>query len=306
MATDINPPGRHSRSKSFLLLFLEKEDLPFSALPTLIVTADDFGLTPSINQAVTQAHTSGILTTASLMVSAPAAADAVLRARAAPDLAVGLHLVVIDGTPTLPPALVPDLVGTDGRFPTAQLRLGVNYFFRPHIRRQLAAEIRAQFEAFHATGLVLDHANAHKHMHLHPTVGRLMLEIGRDYGLRAIRLPREAPFPGGPPQDAGAAALRRWCTVLERQAARAGVLCNHTVVGLGWTGHMTLHRVQAALGQLGPGLTEMYFHPASRHDATLEALMPGYEHEAELHALLHARLPDGVVAGRFGDVVQGR
>ncbi|MEI6861546.1 MAG: ChbG/HpnK family deacetylase, partial [Verrucomicrobiota bacterium] len=73
------------------------------------------------------------------------------------------------------------------------LRLGGRYFFLPHVRRQLATEIRAQFAAFAATGLTLSHADAHKHMHLHPTVGGLMIRIGREFGLQAIRIPAEPP-----------------------------------------------------------------------------------------------------------------
>jgi len=142
----------------------------------LIVTADDFGLSEAVNEAVERGHRDGILIAASLMVAGPAAADAVRRAKAMPSLRVGLHLVVIEGPAVLPPAAIPALVDASGQFPADQFRLGVDYFFRPRIRRQLAAEIGAQFEAFAATGLTLDHANAHKHMHLHPTVGRLLID----------------------------------------------------------------------------------------------------------------------------------
>ena len=113
------------------------------------------------------------------MVGAPALDDAVARARALPGLRVGLHVVLVDGHAVSPPAEIPDLVGPDGAFVRTQVVAGFAYFFRPRVRRQLAHEIRAQFERFRATGLGLDHVNAHKHMHLHPTVGRLMLDIGR-------------------------------------------------------------------------------------------------------------------------------
>ena len=267
---------------------------------SLITTADDFGLSLSVNDAVIQASTQGILTSASLMVSGPAAADAIDRARATPGLAVGLHLVVIEGTPTLPPAQVPDLVDAAGQFPSDQLRLGVDYFLRPRVRRQLAAEIRAQFQAFRATGLVLDHANAHKHMHLHPTVGRMMIDIGREYGLRAVRVPAEPAWLGGPVPGLGERALRAWCAVLRAQAGRAGMLTNDRVVGLGWTGGMTLARTQSVLDALPEGLTEMYFHPAARRDATLDRLMPDYQHEAEFAALMQACVPDGVTLTTYG------
>ncbi len=76
------------------------------------------------------------------MVAAPAAADAVARARANPSLRVGLHLVVIEGPAVLSPSEIPGLVDQTGQFPSDQLRLGLNYFFRPDIRRQLEAEIQ--------------------------------------------------------------------------------------------------------------------------------------------------------------------
>src|SRR3954447_7596848 len=162
-------------------------------MKSVVFTADDFGLSEAVNEAVELSHRDGVLNAASLMVAGPAAVDAVRRARALPSLRVGLHLVVIEGPAVLPPARIPDLVDARGRFPSDQLRLGVNYFFRPRVRRQLAAEIRAQFAAFAATGLTLGHADAHKHMQLHPTVGRLMLDIGGEFGLSRVRVPAEPP-----------------------------------------------------------------------------------------------------------------
>jgi hopanoid biosynthesis associated protein HpnK len=255
-------------------------------------SADDFGLTESVNAAVELAHCEGALTTASLMVAGPAAADAVRRARALPGLRVGLHLVVIEGPAVLSPSQIPDLVDDTGQFPSDQLRLGIDYFFRPRVRRQLAAEIRAQFAAFAATGLTLDHANAHKHMHLHPTVGRLLIDIGRDFGLPAIRIPAEPPAvlaACGTRVGLGDRALYHWTRLLRRQARTAGLATNDHCFGLAWSGHMTTERVQRLLAALPDGTSEIYFHPAVAQDATLRRLMPDYEHAAELAALLACR-----------------
>jgi hopanoid biosynthesis associated protein HpnK len=262
----------------------------------LITVADDFGLTESVNEAVERAATSGMLTSASLMVGAPAFNDAVERAKRCPNLHVGLHLVVIEGPAVLPPDKIPGLVNTDGQFPSDQLRLGIDYFFRPAIRRQLAAEIRAQFEKFAATGLKLDHANAHKHMHLHPTVGHLMIAIGRAFGLPAIRIPAEPPRRNGTFADS---LLRRWCAILRAQARRANLITNDQILGLSDTGHMTLPTVARMLAHLPDGTTEMYFHPATRRDATLQRLMPTYEHTAEFAALLTAQPPADVALSTY-------
>src|SRR4051812_49261947 len=123
----------------------------------LIVTADDFGLAQEINEAVEAAHRSGILTAASLMVGGAAAADAVARARALPSLKMGLHVVLVDGPPTLPPSQIPRLIGPAGRLRSDLVRLGVEIGSSWELRRQLRAEITAQFEAYRGTALPLDH-----------------------------------------------------------------------------------------------------------------------------------------------------
>jgi hopanoid biosynthesis associated protein HpnK len=267
---------------------------------TLITVADDFGLSPAINEAVEQAAAQGMLTSASLMVAAPAAADAVRRAHAlGAKLRVGLHLVVIEGQAMLSAATIPDLVDRHGEFPSDQLRMGIDYAFRPRVRRQLAAEIRAQFEAFAATGLQLDHANAHKHMHLHPVVGQLMLSIGREFGLRAVRVPTEA----GRPRTLGDRALQAWTRVLRHQARNAGMLTNDQVAGLHDSGRMTPELVQALVDALPPGLTEMYFHPATEQDDIIRRHMPGYRHQDELAALLHMRIPEDVRLTQYSAIL---
>ena len=95
------------------------------------------------------------------MVAGAAAADAVERARRLPALRIGLHVVLVEGTPALPPEKLPDLIDATGRLRTDMARLGLDICVRPAVRAQLRAEIEAQFRAYHATGLALDHVNAH-------------------------------------------------------------------------------------------------------------------------------------------------
>src|SRR5262249_12270241 len=185
-ADDEAPPARRRR-----VLRLPARPPGARALNRLIVTADDFGLAEAVNEAVEIAHRTGILSAASLMVASPGAADAVRRARAMPSLAVGLHLVLVEARPALPPERVPDLVGADGNFRTDIARLGFDIAVKPRVRAQMVAEMTAQFEAFAATGLRLDHVNAHKHFHLHPVIAAQMIAIGQRFGVRAIRVPCE-------------------------------------------------------------------------------------------------------------------
>src|ERR1700739_555853 len=94
-------------------------------------SADDFGLSEAVNEGIEKAHRDGVLQAASLMVAAPAAADAARRARANPSLRVRLHLEVVQGPAALPHADIPDRVDACGQFPSGQLALGLAYFFRP-------------------------------------------------------------------------------------------------------------------------------------------------------------------------------
>jgi hypothetical protein len=95
----------------------------------------------------------------------------------------------------------------------------------------------------------------------------------------------------GAPLTAGARALLGWTRLLRAQARRVGLVANDHVFGLAWSGHMTTARVLRLISRLPPGLSEIYFHPAAGRDPLLDRLMPDYEHEAELAALLSPRLP---------------
>ena len=157
----------------------------------LIVNADDFGLSPSVNEAVIRAHCDGILTTASLMVNEPGFDEAARLAKRHPQLGVGLHLTLVAGHAALSPQQIPGLLNTRGEFSRRAVATGFRYFFNSRLREQLRAEIRAQFEKFHATGLPLDHVNGHLHLHLHPAVFGILMEEADHVGIRRLRLTRD-------------------------------------------------------------------------------------------------------------------
>lgn len=265
----------------------------------LILTADDFGIAPEVNEAVERAYRNGVLRAASLMVGAPAAADAVERARRLPNLAVGLHLVLVHGRPVLSVGQVPDLVDDDGAFLTDLVGAGIRFFFRPRARPQLAAEIRAQFERFALTGLPLDHVDAQNHMHVHPTVFGLILRIGHEFGMRAVRIPRE-PY-------GGTRTIAPWLALMRTRAARAGVFCNDYVFGVNDVGALTEERTLQILEKLPDGVTEIFFHPATRSfggDSGAER----FQFAGELAALTSPRVREaiarnGIVSTTYGEIV---
>lgn len=267
----------------------------------LVVTADDFGADEAVNEAVEIAHRDGVLTAASLMVTGKAAGDAIARARRLPTLGVGLHLVLVEGRPALPPTQIPALVDADGRFRTNMALAGLRFAVSPSARRQLAAEIEAQFAAFSATGLPLDHVNAHKHFHVHPMIGQLVIDAARRHGARAIRTPIEPGPAKGSARLAVAFAQR-----LRRQVRRAGLRAPDRVFGLADTGRMDRSRTLAALAGVSDGVNELYLHPAVRNDWTGHT--PDYRYRAEFEALTAPAVREAIAArgarlGSFADFV---
>jgi hopanoid biosynthesis associated protein HpnK len=157
----------------------------------LIVTADDFGLTRRVNEAIAIAHSNGIVTTASLMVNGCGFESAVEIAQNYPDLDVGLHLNLTEGSPVSPVAGIPTLASSHAFFYThpskLALALGLGTVRLPDVEK----EIRAQIEKAIACGLRISHIDGHKHVHAIPAVVQLISRIAPGYGIYGVRCVKE-------------------------------------------------------------------------------------------------------------------
>jgi len=235
----------------------------------LIVNADDFGLSDSVNAAVIRAHREGILTTASLMVNEPGTAAAVALARENPRLGVGLHLTFLFGHSALPPERLPGLVNARGEFGENPPSAGFRFFFDRRLRPQLRAEIHAQFARFRATGLPLDHVNGHLHMHLHPVVFGLLMEDAAELGIARMRLTSD-PLRVNLRAASGALGYRlSHALIFNCLAARArpvlrrrGFAHTGAVFGLLQNARVDEAFVTRLLPLLPAGDSELYSHPS--------------------------------------------
>lgn len=236
------------------------------ALTRIVITGDDFGISPTVNAAIEAYHRAGALHQAGLMVAEEHVAEAVEIAHRNPELRVGLHLVLCDGRATEPSALT----DASGRFTPSPGRAGCRYAFDPRLREPLRREIRNQFERFVSLGLSPTYWDGHTHLHLHPLIFRLALPIAREFGFKSTRLVREP----------GAFALVPW--IFQRLSAsvkprldEAGITYADQVFGLRSTGHMTEPAFHHAF-ENAHGTTEVYFHPGA------EALPPPPERLAQM------------------------
>lgn len=267
----------------------------------LIVSADDFGMSPGINAGIVRAHHDGILTDAGLMVNGAAFEEAVALARDHPSLSVGLHLVLVQGRSTLPRQAIPALVDAHGHFAANPVTSGLRYFFQPGVRAQLHSEIRAQLEKFRATGLDLSHVDGHLNIHMHPAVLPIVLDLAGEYGIRAMRLSREPLLP----------ALRFDREHLLRKgfeaavfhalgAFAAGRLDTRAIrypgrmYGLHQTGHISEDYLLRTLAEIPEGVSEIYCHVGLVDDEAARWRPADYRSEAELQALTSERVREAL------------
>jgi hopanoid biosynthesis associated protein HpnK len=234
----------------------------------LIVGADDFGASESVNTAILAAHDRGVLTSCSLMVAGEAAEAAVAAARERPALGVGLHLVLVCGRASLPAGKLPRLVDSAGRFPESPLRAGMRLVLDAAAQRELRAEIEAQFAAFAATGLPMSHVDGHLHFHLHPVIFDIAMELAERLGCRRVRLPRDDfrrhLAAVGPRAWASAPLAGIFALLLRRARRRLQGRCfrwpGH-VYGFLQTGQINEGYVLRLVPALPPGVSELYLHP---------------------------------------------
>ncbi|GBC76841.1 Carbohydrate deacetylase [bacterium HR08] len=236
----------------------------------LIVTADDFGFTPGINRAILQVHVEGIVTSASLMAVGPAFEDALVRARSARRLGLGVHLVWVDERPVSAAQKIPTLVNAHGRLHSLSeflLRLHLGLIRRDDLER----ETRAQLERVLGAGIRPTHVDSHKHLHVLPPLLDLILGLLQEYGIGAVRLPRErVPF------SVSWAAAGAWPRALavtllaergRRRLSEAGVFFPDHFFGLFHTGALTEPVLLAMVKRLPEGVSELMCHPGCVDEA---------------------------------------
>ena len=235
----------------------------------LVVNADDFGRSHSINQAVVRAHREGILTSASLMVNGEAADEAIELARQNPRLGVGLHVSLVCGTAALPQHAIPGLVDAAGQFSNHSVASAIRYYFRPSLKPQLELEIQAQFARFRKTGLPLDHVNGHLHFHLHPVIFEILMRRAGDWGITHFRLTSDSfrlnlrLASGHYLYRAGHALIFGVLAPRARPVLRQrGIKYTTAVFGLLQNARVDTAFVTRLVPRLPPGDSELYSHPS--------------------------------------------
>ena len=234
----------------------------------LIVNADDYGLTSGVNCAIIEAHTRGILTSATLMANMSAFEEAVRLAKEHLSLGVGLHFNITQGFPIANASSIGSLLNQQGAFcgtSTVLFRRWVTGKLRV---REIEMELRAQIEKVLQTGLKLTHVDSHKHSHALPPVYEAIANTIGDYGIQAVRWPRESwRFNGlnGPAklltQNIAAFGLAQLCRTSESKLRRSRIKTSDAFFGVTQTGFWTKRWLLDLIHILPTGVSELMSHP---------------------------------------------
>jgi len=242
----------------------------------LIVNADDFGFTAGINRAIAEAHTRGIVTSATLMAKGRAFENAVTLAKTMPRLSVGCHVVLIDGEPVLDSSQIPSLTAR-----TAAFRDGLRTFAARAMGGRLNAEeieseAGAQIHRLQSAGINVSHVDSHKHTHLFPAVLHPLLRAARACGVRAIRNPfgprkplRSADLLKRPnlwTRYAEVRTLRLLAAKFHIAANRAGLATPDGTLGIVVTGALDEKLFRAIAAIIPEGTWEFVCHPGYNDD----------------------------------------
>ncbi len=265
----------------------------------LIINADDFGFTSGVNRAIVEAHTSGVVTSTTLMANGPAFAEAAQLAKTLPQLSIGCHVVLIDGNPVLAPAQIPSL--TDGHSHPARFRDGLKTFAARAIAgrisaEEIEAEAAAQIRKLQSFGIAVSHVDTHKHTHLFPSVLRPLLRAAAACGIRALRNPfgPRRPFrssqllarPGLWTRYAELRFLRRFASRFREAVERESFVTPDGTLGIEVTGVLDETLFRAIAADMPEGTWEFVCHPGY-NDAELRAAKTRLREsrETELRAL---------------------
>lgn len=247
-------------------------------MKSLIVNADDFGLTRGVTDGILRAHREGVVTSTTLMVNMPAAEYAAASARHHPKLGVGVHLNLTAGFPVLPPERIPSLVDREGRFSRNLLRIALRAD-----RWQIYHEWSSQIKKCLELGIAPTHLDSHHYVHSFPVLAEIVISLAKEYGVPAVRRisPRDFNVQGfGQKVKPVNVAYRRFLTLSSRMLAESGLAVPEGALFL--TGGRD--ELIARLRNLPQGNWELITHPGFMDDSlrAVSSLLDRRELEMEI------------------------
>jgi hopanoid biosynthesis associated protein HpnK len=256
----------------------------------IIINADDFGLCKGVNEAVAQAYSNGILTSTTIMANMPAASEAVDIAKKLPNLGVGAHLNIFEGSARSEDSCVDCLLDADGQFALSPFKLSLLSIFSSKIRNAVKAEFAAQMEWLIDNGIKLTHLDSHKHIHSFPVIFSIVCDLARRFGIPAIRFTFEPKEICRPPWPSAARDGKKRAGII-RKMARINRLQDSSffktkaVLGIAHTGKIDVDFFKAVVLYNSINVVEVMTHPGYDYGLSADKTRLIEQRRIELEAL---------------------
>lgn len=252
----------------------------------LIVTADDLGLSESINEGIAKSLLEGIVTAVSIIPTGEALDDAVKRVNGLPIKGVGAHLALTETKPIL----------SSTRFYKNHTELFLSLFSGRIDMANVYSELKAQLELLRSKGLNITHINSHEHLHLEPRILDIFIRLAKEYGIKIIRFPRidRVAAKLSIKERYRSALLGYFSNKIKDNLADSGLIFTDSFMGLLDSGRLNIDKIKNILRILKPGVTELVTHPGFLSPQVLEDYYWHLGSETELFALTDRRVKDAI------------
>lgn len=246
----------------------------------LIINADDYGLCMEVNAAIEELIDAGRLRDVSVLANGALWESSVRFLQSHPQMSAGVHLNVVEGQPVSPAPEIRLLTNANGWF--VGLR-GLMARWGRHpiaVGRAIEIEWRAQLERLREVGVHLSHVDSHQHLHAFPPAWRCAVKLCAEYGILALRMPRERS--DLPLRRVESLALGASLNVARLVTGNKNLHHNDHFLGFKRAGVYGMAELIDDLRNLPSGLTEIALHPSTADGVPYVNLLGNRERQALL------------------------
>jgi predicted glycoside hydrolase/deacetylase ChbG (UPF0249 family) len=248
----------------------------------LIVNADDFGMSHEINEGIKRGVQAGIITSVSVMVNMPFYDEAVKFLKKHPEVSVGLHFNITEGSPILKPKTLGSLLREDNSF-FHWSSLIAKFVLGKVMADEIKQELEHQYQKLKKTGLKISHIDSHHHMHLYPRIFRVLVSFAHERGVSALRSRKFSLWSltngikKGP--TIKQCVILALCFLDNFLARNSQDLYDiNSIYDINWDKNLTEKKLLNILDHLPNGITEIICHPAVlSRDGNRRFLLPRYQ-----------------------------
>ncbi|MBC8278235.1 MAG: ChbG/HpnK family deacetylase [FCB group bacterium] len=279
------------------MAILPPNEKGFKIAGQVIVNADDFGLTESVNDGVIACHQAGIVRSTSVLANGDGLRDALEKSSDHPGLGLGIHLTLVFGKPVAPPEKVRSLIFKKGSLAAGYPKFAQRYFLGGIKSSEVEYEWEAQREKL--AGIKIDHLDSHQHLHLLPGLFKLVVKLAQKWGIPYVRVPSENLKINLPAATHSGKVLNLYTLGKKRLLANSGLKTTDSFFGSSFSGAMTADVWPKLWPRIPAGITEIMCHPGLENEQARALYGWANKWEDEYRALTD---PQTLIQGRDSGV----